>query len=231
MTVAMSLRLDDVVTRYEELTRELSDPAVSSDPGRLRDLGRQHAELGEIVQAYGALQEAERQAEEAHQLARDERDLDMAEYLKSEQAEAERRAASLREKLELLLLPKDPNDEKNVVLEIRAGPGGQEAMLWAGDLLEMYRRYAERRRWKTDVLTSSPSDLGGFKEVALEVRGKGAYSRLKHEAGVHRVQRVPETESQGRIHTSTATVAVLPEAEEVDIDIRPDDIEIDVFRS
>jgi peptide chain release factor 1 len=129
------------------------------------------------------------------------------------------------------LLPKDPNDQKNVVLEIRAGAGGQEAALFAGDLLGMYRRYAERRGWKTEVLSSSPSDLGGFKEVVLEIRGEGAYSRLKHESGVHRVQRIPETESGGRIHTSTATVAVLPEAEEVEVAVRPEDIQVDVFRS
>ncbi|MGH2764538.1 MAG: peptide chain release factor 1, partial [Actinomycetota bacterium] len=140
-------------------------------------------------------------------------------------------ARKLEERLEVLLLPKDPNDQKNVVLEIRAGAGGQEAALFAADLLGMYRRYAERRGWKTDVLSSSPSDLGGFKEVVLEVRGEGAYSRLKHESGVHRVQRIPETESGGRIHTSTATVAVLPEAEEVEVQIRPDDIQRDVYRS
>jgi peptide chain release factor 1 len=164
-------------------------------------------------------------------MAKGERDPEMAEYLRSEEAAAERRAAGLERRLEILLLPKDPNDDKNVVLEIRQGVGGQEAALFAGDLYEMYRRYAERRRWKTDLLSSSPSEMGGFKEVVLEIQGKGAYSRLKRESGGHRVQRIPATESGGRIHTSTATVAVLPEAEEVDVHIDPDDLQIDVFRS
>jgi peptide chain release factor 1 len=145
--------------------------------------------------------------------------------------ESAEQARKLEERLQTLLLPRDPNDEKNVILEIRAGAGGREAALFAADLLDMYRRYAERNRWKTDVLSSSPSDEGGFKEVVLEVRGDRAYSRLKHESGVHRVQRIPETESGGRIHTSTATVAVLPEAEEVEVAIRPEDLQIDVYRS
>ena len=164
-------------------------------------------------------------------MARQERDPEMAAFLKGEEEAAGRKAAELQKHLETLLLPKDPNDDKDVVVEIRAGAGGQEASLFAGDLYEMYRRYAERRRWKTDVLSSSPSDLGGFREVVLEIKGKGAYSRLKHESGVHRVQRIPVTESGGRIHTSTATVAVLPEAEEVDVQVDPEDLQIDVFRS
>src|SRR5207244_12671254 len=172
-----------------------------------------------------------RQADEASAVAKDDSDAEMAAYAREEATRAEERAGTLWKRLEELLVPKDPNDKKDVVVEIRAGAGGQEAALWAGELLEMYRRYAERRRWKTEVLPASPSDVGGFKEVVLEIKGKGAYSRLKHEAGPHRVQRVPETESQGRIHTSTATVAVLPEAEEVDVDVRPEDIEVDVFRS
>ena len=164
-------------------------------------------------------------------MAKEEKDPEMLEYLRGEEQEHEERAAELQRRIERLLVPKDPNDDKNVLVEIRAGTGGEEAALFAGELLEMYRRYAERRGWKTDVLSSSPSELGGFKEVVLEVRGKGAYSRLKNEAGPHRVQRVPVTESGGRIHTSTATVAVLPEAEDVDVQIDPDDLEIDVFRS
>ena len=144
---------------------------------------------------------------------------------------ADERAAALRATLEQLLVPKDPNDGKDLIVEIRAGAGGQEAALWAGELFEMYQRFGERHRWKTDVLASSPSDLGGFKEVSLEVRGKDAYGKLKHESGVHRVQRVPVTESSGRIHTSTATVAVLPEAEEVEVDMRAEDLKIEVYRS
>jgi peptide chain release factor 1 len=155
----------------------------------------------------------------------------MVAFLRSEEAAAEERATGFAARLEDLLVPRDPNDARNVVLEIRAGTGGEEAALFAGNLLQMYTRYAERRRWKTEVLSSNPSELGGFKEVVLEVRGKGAYSRLKHESGVHRVQRIPVTESGGRIHTSAATVAVLPEAEEVDVHIDPGDLEIDVFRS
>jgi peptide chain release factor 1 len=227
----MRERLDEIERRYEELTRELSSPEVASDPARLRELGRKHSELDEIVGAYRAYKAAVAQAEEARVLAKDEKDREMAEFLRSEVSSAERRASELEKKLEVMLLPRDPFDEKDVVVEIRAGTGGQEAALFATDLCEMYRRYAERRRWKTDVLSSSPSELGGFKEVVLEVKGKGAYSRLKHESGVHRVQRIPVTESGGRIHTSTATVAVLPEAEEVDVRIDPDDLAIDVFRS
>jgi peptide chain release factor 1 len=227
----MRERLDEIERRYEELTRELSQPDVASDPSRLRELGRQHAELQDIVAADRKYREALRQTEEARALAKEEKDREMADFFRAEADAAQSRATELERQIEVLLLPKDPNDDKDVVLEIRAGTGGQEASLFAGDLYEMYRRYAERRRWKTDVLSSSPSDLGGFKEVVLEVNGKGAYSRLKHESGVHRVQRVPVTESGGRLHTSTATVAVLPEAEEVDVQVDPEDLQIDVFRS
>jgi peptide chain release factor 1 len=227
----MRERLDEVEAAHEKLTQELSSPEVASDPARLRDLGKRHRELDEIVTAYRAYKKALADAEEAKVLAREEKDGDAQAYFRDEAERAAAQAKELESQLEILLLPKDPYDEKNVVLEIRAGTGGEEAALFAGDLYEMYRRYAEGRRWKTDVLSSSPSDLGGFGEVILEIRGDRAYSRLKHEAGVHRVQRVPETEAQGRIHTSTATVAVLPEAEEVDVEIRPDDIQIDVFRS
>jgi peptide chain release factor 1 len=227
----MRERLNEIEDRYEELTRELSKPEVASDPARLRDLGKQHAELHHVVSTSRAYLEAVRQAEEARAMAKEEHDPEMSRYLRAEEAEAERRAAELQNRLEFLLLPRDPNDEKDVLLEIRAGTGGQEAALFAADLYEMYRRYAERERWRTDVLSSSPSDLGGFKEVVLEVKGKGAYSRLKHESGVHRVQRIPVTESGGRIHTSTATVAVLPEAEEVDVEVDPDDLQVDVYRS
>jgi peptide chain release factor 1 len=231
LAMSMRERLEEVEARYDELTRELSRPEVASDPARLRDLGKRHAELHDIVATYRKYREALRQAEEARALAKDEKNAELAAYFRDEGADAERRAADLEGRLEALLLPKDPNDEKNVVLEIRAGTGGQEAALFATDLLEMYRRYAERRGWRTDVLSSSPSELGGFKEVVLEVQGKGAYSRLKRESGVHRVQRIPVTESGGRIHTSTATVAVLPEAEEVDVHVDPDDLQVDVFRS
>jgi peptide chain release factor 1 len=227
----MDERLEQIERRYEELTRELSTPEASADPARLRDLGKKLAELEDVVAVYRRYREAQGQVDEARLMAKEEGDSEMAEFLRTEEADAEQRAAEFRHQLERLLVPKDPNDDKDVLVEIRGGTGGQEAALFAGNLLDMYRRYAERRRWKTDVLSSSPSELGGFKEVVLEVRGKGAYSRLKNESGVHRVQRIPVTESGGRIHTSTATVAVLPEAEEVDVELNPDDLDIDVYRS
>ena len=224
-------RLSDVEQRYDQLSSEMASPDVVADRDRLRRLGKDIAELGQIVGPYREYKDARRQAEEAGAMAASEQDPEMAAYFRQEAEAAEGRAASLRSLLERLLVPKDPNDERDVIVEIRAGAGGEEAALWAGELFEMYRHFAERHGWKTEVLSASPSDLSGFKEVVLEVKGKGAYSRLKHESGVHRVQRVPVTESGGRIHTSTATVAVLPEAEEVDLKIRPEDLKIDVYRS
>jgi peptide chain release factor 1 len=227
----LDARLAEVEARFERLQAEMAGPDVAADPDRLRTLGKDLADLQDIVVPYRRLREVRRQADEARALAKDEADPEMAAFLRGEADEADAEAETLHARLESLLVPKDPNDERNVVLEIRGGAGGEEAALWAGELFELYRRYAERRRWKTDVLSASPSGLGGFKEVVLEVRGRGAYSRLKRESGVHRVQRVPVTESSGRIHTSTATVAVLAEAEEVEVDLRPEDLQIDVFRS
>jgi peptide chain release factor 1 len=224
-------RLAELEERYETLQAEMASPDVAKDPERLRRLGKDLSELGDIVVPLREYRTASLQAEEARELAKAESEPEMASFLREEAEAAEGRAAELRARLEELLVPTDPNDAKDVVLEIRAGAGGQEAALWAGELTEMYRHAAERQRWKTEVLSASPSDLGGFKEIVLEVRGKGAYSRLKHESGVHRVQRVPVTESSGRIHTSTATVAVLPEAEEVEVEIRPEDLDVQVFRS
>jgi peptide chain release factor 1 len=224
-------RLAEIEARYEQVSREMSSPDIASDPDRLRTLGKSFSDLREIVRPLRAYRDALREADEARELAGGEKDPEDAAYFRGEADRAAARAAGLRAELETLLVPRDPNDAKDVVLEIRAGAGGQEASLWAGELLEMYRSFAERRRWKTDVLGSSPSDLGGFKEVVLEVRGKGAFSALKHESGVHRVQRVPVTESSGRLHTSTATVAVLPEAEEVEVEINPDDIEMQAYHS
>jgi peptide chain release factor 1 len=223
--------LAEIERRHEQVQAEMASPGVGHDPDRLRTLGRTFAELEEIVRPYRAYREALREAGDAHELAAAESDPDAAAFYQGEAESAEVRAAELRATLELLLVPKDPNDGKDLIVEIRAGAGGQEAALWAGELFEMYRRLAERHRWKTDVLASSPSDLGGFKEVSLEVRGRDAYARLKHEAGVHRVQRVPVTESAGRIHTSTATVAVMPEAEEIEVELRPEDLQVDVYRS
>jgi len=229
--VNLEARLAEIESRYEELSREMASAGVSSDRDRLRRLGKELAVIEEVVSPYRSYREACRQAAEARSLAGEEKDPEMAAFLREEAESAEERAGELQHRLELLLVPKDPNDDKDVVVEIRAGAGGQEAALWAGELFELYRHYAERHGWKSDTLSTSPSDLGGFREAVLEVRGKGAYSRLKHESGVHRVQRVPVTESAGRIHTSTATVAVLPEAEEVDVEIRPEDVKIDVYRS
>jgi peptide chain release factor 1 len=224
-------RLDEIEARYEEVEAAMASPEVAGDPDRLRALGKAYAELGDVVRPYRALRAVLAQTAEARAMVADDGDAELATYVGEELARLEAQAAELRARLELLLVPKDPNEGKDVIVEIRGGTGGQEAALWAGDLFEMYRRLAERHRWKTDVVASSPSDLGGFKEVSLEVRGKDAYGRLKHEAGVHRVQRVPVTESQGRIHTSTATVAVMPEAEDVEVELRPEDLQIDVYRS
>ncbi|MGZ8625272.1 MAG: peptide chain release factor 1 [Actinomycetota bacterium] len=227
----LETRLAEVEARYEQVQAEMAAPDVAAEPNRLRRLGKDFADLQEIVAPYREYREALRQAQEARSLAKDERDPEMAAFLREEADAADASVIRLRARLEELLVTKDPNDDKNVVVEIRAGAGGDEAALWAGELFELYRHYAERRHWKTDVLSASPSSLGGFDKVALEVRGKGAYSRLKHESGVHRVQRVPVTESSGRIHTSTATVAVLPEAEDVEVEIHPEDLQIDVYRS
>ena len=224
-------RLGEIQARHDRVSAEMAEPGVVTDPERLRSLGRAFAELEEIVVPYREYREAVQQATDARELAALESDPEMVAFLEDEAVRAEARAQQIRARLESLLVPKDPNDGKDVIVEIRAGAGGQEAALWAGELYEMYRRLAERHRWKTDTLSSSPSDIGGFKDAVLEVRGRDAYGRLKHESGVHRVQRVPVTESSGRIHTSTATIAVLPEAEEVEVDIRPEDLVIDVYRS
>lgn len=231
MSEAMDLKLDAIEARYEQVAAEMSAPDFASDPERMRTLGKSFAELEEIVTPYRALKEATAGAAEAREMAAAEGDAEMAAFFREEADRLDQRAGELRSLLEQLLVPKDPNEGKDVIVEIRAGAGGQEAALWAGDLLEMYTRFAERHRWKTEILSSSPSDLGGFKEVSVEVRGKDAFGMLRHEAGVHRVQRVPATESQGRTHTSTATVAVMPEAEEVEVELRPEDLQIDVYRS
>jgi peptide chain release factor 1 len=224
-------RLAEIAVRYDAVSAELATPEVAGDQERMRDLGRTFSELAEIVQPYREYLEARRQGEEARDMAEAENDAEMAAFLQDEAERAEAKVEKLRGRLEFLLVPKDPNDGKDVIVEIRAGAGGQEAALWAGELFEMYRRLAERHRWKVEVLSASQAEVGGFKEVVTEVRGKDAFTRLKHESGVHRVQRVPVTESSGRIHTSTATVAVLPVAEDVEVEIRAEDIQIDVYRS
>ncbi len=216
--------------RYEELGRLLGDPSVLQDPGRYRELAKEYAELEEVTQRARALRQVEAERAQAEALLQDPdpalRDLAAQEL---ERLDGLRQA--LRSELEDLLAPRDPYDDRNIFLEIRPAAGGEEAALFAGDLLRMYTRYAERRGWKVEVLELSPSDLGGVKSATLSIAGKGAYSRLKYESGVHRVQRVPATEAAGRIHTSTATVAVLPEAEEVEVEIRPEELEVDTFRA
>jgi peptide chain release factor 1 len=231
MSDDFTARLADVEARFEAVSAQMALPEVIADPSQLRTLGRSYSELEEIVRPYREFRSASQQAADAHALAKAEDDPEMEAFFAEEAERADERVATLRATLEHLLVPKDPNDGKDLIVEIRAGAGGQEAALWAGELFEMYQRFGERHRWKTEVLASSPSDLGGFKEVSLEVRGKDAYGKLKHESGVHRVQRVPVTESSGRIHTSTATVAVLPEAEEVEVDMRAEDLKIEVYRS
>lgn len=224
-------KLADLEKRYEELAARLSDPDVIADPQELEKVARAHAELSPTVEAYRELRRVQEEMEATEAMLEEQLEADLREMAKEELAALEARANRLHQELRLSLLPKDPNDDKNIIVEIRAGAGGDEAALFAADLFRMYSRYAEERRWRVEMLSSHETELGGFKEVVFMIHGKGAYSRLKYESGVHRVQRIPETEAQGRIHTSTATVAVLPEAEEVDLEIRPDELRIDVFRS
>jgi len=223
-------KLDGVESRFEQLTARLADPAVIARQEEFQRLAREHAELSRLVEAYRAYRRTEAELKGNRELL-GERDEELRELAKAEIPALEARLAEQRRELQLLLVPKDPNDEKNTILEIRAGTGGEEAALFAADLFRMYQKYAEQRGWRFEVMSESESGAGGFKEVIVLVEGRGAYSRLKYESGVHRVQRVPATETQGRIHTSTVTVAVLPEAEEVDVQINPNDLRIDVMRA
>ena len=224
-------RLDDLLIRYEELMEELNNPYVVEDQKKFRKLMKEQADLAPIVEAYKNYKQAHQDVEDSVALLEEESDEEMRELAKEELADAKKRIEELEQELKILLLPKDPNDEKNVMVEIRAGAGGDEAALFASELYRMYVRYAERKRWKTEIVSLNENGIGGFKEVVFMVTGQGAYSKLKYESGVHRVQRVPETESGGRIHTSTATVAVMPEAEEFDIEIDMNDCRIDVMRA
>lgn len=223
-------KLNGVEERYAELERRLSDPETMKDMDAYQNYAREHAELGRVVEAYREYLQVESDIHESAELLRDG-DPGIKELAREELEELETRKAALMEELKRLLTPKDPNDAKNVIMEIRAGTGGEEAALFANDLFRMYNRYAEARNWTVDVMSHHPTGVGGMKEVIAMVRGRGAYSRLKYESGIHRVQRVPETETQGRIHTSAVTVAVLPEAEDVEIHIDPGDLKVDVFRS
>jgi peptide chain release factor 1 len=218
--------------RYDELNQLMADPAVATDPSRLAELARESSEIEPIVDEYRAWVAAQAELDGAQQmLAELPGDDELAEMARAEVERLTAEQEQREERLRILLIPKDPADEKNVIVEIRAGTGGDEAALFAGDLFRMYARWAERHGLKTDLMSQSETGIGGFKEVIFQVKGRGAYSRLKFESGVHRVQRVPVTEAQGRIHTSTATVAVLPEADEVDVQIAPGDVRVDVFRA
>ncbi|MBX6351209.1 MAG: peptide chain release factor 1 [Clostridia bacterium] len=223
-------RLRELERRLGELEARLTDPATLRDPDRIRELARERARIAPVVEAYRRYRRLGEDAEAARAMAR-EADGESARWLAEEEARLRAERAAVAEEIVGLLLPRDDRDDRDVILEIRAGAGGEEAALFAADLLRMYTRYAERRGWRTEVLSANETGIGGFKEVVLAVRGEGAFGRLKYESGVHRVQRVPATESAGRIHTSTATVAVLPEAEELEVTIAPEDLEIDTHRA
>ncbi len=224
-------KLEELNKRYEELTVELAKPEVITDPLQLRKLSKEQSDLDEIIKAYRSYTSTVNQIRELEEMLDEESDPELVGMAREDLASLKERQAEIEGNLNLLLLPKDPNDDKNVFLEIRAGTGGEEASLFAADLFRAYGRYAETRRWKVELMSSSDSASGGFKEVIVLVTGHGAFSRLKYERGVHRVQRVPSTESQGRIHTSAITVAVLPEADDVEVTIDPKDLKIDVYRS
>ncbi len=224
-------RLDQIEKKYEELTQALASPEVINDSARYQKTAKAHAELSEVVERYREYKDLKQGIAESRALVADESDAEMRAYAQEELTKLEARVSGIEEELKRLLLPKDPNDEKNVVLEIRAGTGGDEASLFAAEMFRMYTRYAESQRWKVEVLSTSESGVGGLKEVIAIIEGKGVYSKMKYESGVHRVQRVPETEQQGRVHTSAVTVAVLPEAEDVDIKVEAKDLRVDTFCS
>ena len=224
-------KLKGLKTRYQEIEALLSQPDAMSDQAKWLELTKEHAQLEELVRVYDEYTAALSEAQDCRAMLDEHLDAQMKELVQAELQELTEREEKLGEQLKFMLLPKDPNDDKNVIIEIRAGTGGDEAALFGADLLRMYLRYAERHGYKSEFLNDNMTEMGGVKEVSLSISGKGAYSRLKYESGVHRVQRVPETESQGRIHTSAATIAVLPEAEDVDVEINPNDLQIDTYRS
>ena len=224
-------KLEDLLIRFEELMNELSEPDVANNPERFRRLMKEQSDLTPIVEAYKEYKRCRQSIEDSLAMLEEESDEEMRELAKEELGEARKRVEELETELKILLLPKDPNDDKNVIVEIRAGAGGDEAALFAAEIYRMYQHYAEEKRWKTEIMEADETGIGGMKSVTFMLNGAGAYSVMKYESGVHRVQRVPETESGGRIHTSTITVAVMPEAEEVDVQIDEKDIRIDVCRS
>lgn len=221
-------KLENVEKRYEELNEKIADPVIIANQSEWQKLMKEHADIEEIVEKYREYKKIQNSIEDLKEMLNDKEMHDLA---KAELDEAQENMPKIEEELKLLLVPKDPNDDKNVIMEIRGGAGGEESSLFAGDLLRMYSMYAEKKRWKLEIVNLNETELGGIKEATLVISGKGAYSRLKFESGVHRVQRVPDTESSGRIHTSTATVAVLPEVDDVEIDINPTDLKVDTFRS
>ncbi len=224
-------RIEDIIRKYEDISMELNEPSVISDQDRFRKLMKEQKSLEPLVECYNQYKKCKETMEESLMMLDEESDPDMKEMLKEELANAKDMIPELENRLKILLLPKDPNDDKNVIVEIRAGVGGDEAALFAADMYRLYTRYAERQNWRVETMSVEDIGIGGIKTVSFMIKGNGAYSRLKFESGVHRVQRVPETEAQGRIHTSTVTVAVLPEVEEVDVEINPDDVRMEVFRA
>ena len=225
-------KLSAIEERYNELSEKVSDPAIIADSANFAKLCKEQSDIAPIVEKYREYKTCKDTITEGEEILSDpDMDKEMKELAEEEIKDAKERIESLSQELKILLLPKDPNDDKSVIVEIRGGAGGDEAALFAGDLFRMFTMYAESNRWKTDILNSSPTDIGGYKEISFSIEGQGAYSKLKFESGVHRVQRIPSTESGGRIHTSTVTVAVLPEVEEVEVDINANDLRIDVFRA
>jgi peptide chain release factor 1 len=224
-------RLAQVDEKYENLARMLGDPEVISDMNKLRIYSKEHSDLTPVIEAYREYVSLKDQLEEAEEMIQEEKDPELVSLAREEKNDLTKGMDELEDKLKMLLLPVDPNDERNVLLEVRAGTGGDEASLFVADLARMYNRFAERRNWKIEVLNSSPTELGGFREIILLLKGQKVYSLLKYEGGIHRVQRVPETESSGRIHTSAVSVVVMPEAEEVEVHINPEDVRVDVFRA
>ena len=227
----MILKLQDIYARYEELSKQMSDPEVISDTAKWTEIAKAQAEIAETAQKYAEYAECERQMADAAEAEKAESDPEMKALFSEEVQSCKEKLQALREELKILLLPKDKNDERNCIMEIRGGAGGDEAALFAYELYRMYINYCERHRLKIEEVDKNETELGGIKEVVMNISGKGAYKQLKFESGVHRVQRVPETESQGRVHTSTVTVAVLPEAEDVEVEIRDEDVRVDVYRS
>lgn len=225
-------KLNSVSQTFQELTRRLADPDVATDPGEVQRIAKARSSLEETVMTYNTWKAVQEELAGAREIYRESNsDPDLKEMAALEVAELEERLEQLEQRLKILLLPKDPNDEKNIMLEVRAGTGGDEASIWAGDLVRMYSRYAESQNWRIKLVSESPADMGGFKEAVLEIQGDGVYSKLKYEAGVHRVQRVPVTEAGGRVHTSTATVAIMPEVDDVEVRIDPSEVEISTARS